>query len=175
MPAVFLQCIQSPYSSSHRHPLNLFVPVLTHGLWPVSAPPCFCFTRPVCFSLTLRCSIIFTLKLLHLPRCIWIFVSLKIHSSKQPSFIPQHPQILSTCSRAKSICIRCVHTFTFHSLIMSQPTLWRKPCCDNFDSCSCPPLQSDSIPQEDFTPEVYNMFLSNICPRPELDHIFSDV
>uniref|UniRef100_A0A7N8X4H2 Phosphoinositide phospholipase C n=1 Tax=Mastacembelus armatus TaxID=205130 RepID=A0A7N8X4H2_9TELE len=35
--------------------------------------------------------------------------------------------------------------------------------------------QNDSIPQEDFTPEVYNMFLSNICPRPELDHIFSDV
>ncbi|XP_059898380.1 LOW QUALITY PROTEIN: 1-phosphatidylinositol 4,5-bisphosphate phosphodiesterase beta-1-like [Gadus macrocephalus] len=36
-------------------------------------------------------------------------------------------------------------------------------------------LQSDSIPQEDFTPDVYNMFLSNICPRPELDHIFSEV
>lgn len=35
--------------------------------------------------------------------------------------------------------------------------------------------QSDSIPQEDFTPEVYNMFLSNICPRSELDHIFSEV
>uniref|UniRef100_A0A669EBG7 1-phosphatidylinositol 4,5-bisphosphate phosphodiesterase n=1 Tax=Oreochromis niloticus TaxID=8128 RepID=A0A669EBG7_ORENI len=36
-------------------------------------------------------------------------------------------------------------------------------------------LQNDSIPQEDFTPEVYSMFLSNICPRPELDHIFSEV
>lgn len=36
-------------------------------------------------------------------------------------------------------------------------------------------LQNDSIPQEDFTPEVYNMFLNNICPRSELDHIFSDV
>uniref|UniRef100_H3CZG0 Phosphoinositide phospholipase C n=1 Tax=Tetraodon nigroviridis TaxID=99883 RepID=H3CZG0_TETNG len=35
--------------------------------------------------------------------------------------------------------------------------------------------QNDSIPQEDFTPEVYNMFLSNICPRSELDHIFSEV
>uniref|UniRef100_A0A672HKB6 1-phosphatidylinositol 4,5-bisphosphate phosphodiesterase n=1 Tax=Salarias fasciatus TaxID=181472 RepID=A0A672HKB6_SALFA len=35
--------------------------------------------------------------------------------------------------------------------------------------------QSDSIPPEDFTPEVYNMFLSNICARSELDHIFSDV
>ncbi|GLD74928.1 1-phosphatidylinositol 4,5-bisphosphate phosphodiesterase beta-1 isoform X1, partial [Lates japonicus] len=34
---------------------------------------------------------------------------------------------------------------------------------------------NDSIPQEDFTPEVYSMFLSNICSRPELDHIFSDV
>uniref|UniRef100_A0AAQ4PSU9 Phosphoinositide phospholipase C n=1 Tax=Gasterosteus aculeatus aculeatus TaxID=481459 RepID=A0AAQ4PSU9_GASAC len=34
---------------------------------------------------------------------------------------------------------------------------------------------NDSIPPEDFTPEVYNMFLANICPRTELDHIFSDV
>uniref|UniRef100_A0A8C9X9A8 Phosphoinositide phospholipase C n=1 Tax=Sander lucioperca TaxID=283035 RepID=A0A8C9X9A8_SANLU len=36
-------------------------------------------------------------------------------------------------------------------------------------------IRNDSIPQEDFNPEVYNMFLSNICPRSELDHIFSDM
>uniref|UniRef100_A0A3B4TZ36 1-phosphatidylinositol 4,5-bisphosphate phosphodiesterase n=1 Tax=Seriola dumerili TaxID=41447 RepID=A0A3B4TZ36_SERDU len=43
------------------------------------------------------------------------------------------------------------------------------------ENCSLPSGRNDSIPQEDFTPEVYNMFLSNICSRPELDHIFSDV
>uniref|UniRef100_A0A8C6TSM1 1-phosphatidylinositol 4,5-bisphosphate phosphodiesterase n=1 Tax=Neogobius melanostomus TaxID=47308 RepID=A0A8C6TSM1_9GOBI len=43
------------------------------------------------------------------------------------------------------------------------------------ESCNLPSGRSDSIPQEDFTPEIYTQFLSNICPRPELDHIFSDV
>ncbi|CAL8313311.1 unnamed protein product [Lota lota] len=43
------------------------------------------------------------------------------------------------------------------------------------ENCNLPTGRNDSIPQEDFTPDVYNMFLSNICPRPELDHIFSDV
>uniref|UniRef100_A0A3P8UNA9 1-phosphatidylinositol 4,5-bisphosphate phosphodiesterase n=1 Tax=Cynoglossus semilaevis TaxID=244447 RepID=A0A3P8UNA9_CYNSE len=43
------------------------------------------------------------------------------------------------------------------------------------ENCNLPSGRNDSIPQEDFTPEVYSMFLSNICPRSELDHIFSDV
>uniref|UniRef100_A0A8C4IGB2 1-phosphatidylinositol 4,5-bisphosphate phosphodiesterase n=1 Tax=Dicentrarchus labrax TaxID=13489 RepID=A0A8C4IGB2_DICLA len=43
------------------------------------------------------------------------------------------------------------------------------------ENCNLPSGRNDSIPQEDFTPEVYNMFLNNICPRSELDHIFSDV
>uniref|UniRef100_A0A674P8D5 1-phosphatidylinositol 4,5-bisphosphate phosphodiesterase n=1 Tax=Takifugu rubripes TaxID=31033 RepID=A0A674P8D5_TAKRU len=43
------------------------------------------------------------------------------------------------------------------------------------ENCNLPSGRNDSIPQEDFTPEVYNMFLSNICPRSELDHIFSEV
>uniref|UniRef100_A0A4W5PPA7 Uncharacterized protein n=1 Tax=Hucho hucho TaxID=62062 RepID=A0A4W5PPA7_9TELE len=36
-------------------------------------------------------------------------------------------------------------------------------------------LQSDCIPQEDFTPELYKVFLTNICPRPEIDNIFSEI
>uniref|UniRef100_A0A671TVU4 1-phosphatidylinositol 4,5-bisphosphate phosphodiesterase n=1 Tax=Sparus aurata TaxID=8175 RepID=A0A671TVU4_SPAAU len=43
------------------------------------------------------------------------------------------------------------------------------------ENCNLPSGRNDSIPQEDFTPEVYSMFLSNICTRSELDHIFSDV
>uniref|UniRef100_A0A3Q2ZD67 1-phosphatidylinositol 4,5-bisphosphate phosphodiesterase n=1 Tax=Kryptolebias marmoratus TaxID=37003 RepID=A0A3Q2ZD67_KRYMA len=43
------------------------------------------------------------------------------------------------------------------------------------ENCNLPSGRNDAVPQEDFTPEVYNMFLNNICPRPELDHIFSDV
>ncbi|XP_070296936.1 1-phosphatidylinositol 4,5-bisphosphate phosphodiesterase beta-1-like, partial [Salvelinus sp. IW2-2015] len=34
---------------------------------------------------------------------------------------------------------------------------------------------SDCIPQEDFTPELYKVFLTNICPRPEIDNIFSEI
>uniref|UniRef100_A0A8C6LFF0 1-phosphatidylinositol 4,5-bisphosphate phosphodiesterase n=1 Tax=Nothobranchius furzeri TaxID=105023 RepID=A0A8C6LFF0_NOTFU len=43
------------------------------------------------------------------------------------------------------------------------------------ENCNLPSGRNDSIPQEDFTSDVYNMFLNNICPRPELDHIFSEV
>ncbi|KAK7907215.1 hypothetical protein WMY93_015827 [Mugilogobius chulae] len=43
------------------------------------------------------------------------------------------------------------------------------------ENCNLPSVRSDSIPQEDFTPEVYTQFLNNICPRPELEHIFSDM
>ncbi|XP_034018763.1 1-phosphatidylinositol 4,5-bisphosphate phosphodiesterase beta-1-like isoform X1 [Thalassophryne amazonica] len=43
------------------------------------------------------------------------------------------------------------------------------------EHCNLPSGRNDSIPQEDFTAEIYNMFLSNLCPRSELDHIFSDV
>ncbi|XP_038141984.1 1-phosphatidylinositol 4,5-bisphosphate phosphodiesterase beta-1 isoform X3 [Cyprinodon tularosa] len=43
------------------------------------------------------------------------------------------------------------------------------------ENCNLPSGRNDSIPQEDFTPEVYRMFLSNICSRPELDNIFSEV
>uniref|UniRef100_A0A3P9PQ36 Phosphoinositide phospholipase C n=1 Tax=Poecilia reticulata TaxID=8081 RepID=A0A3P9PQ36_POERE len=43
------------------------------------------------------------------------------------------------------------------------------------ENCNLPSGRNDSVPQEDFTPEVYSMFLSNICTRPELDNIFSEV
>uniref|UniRef100_A0A3B5LKR6 1-phosphatidylinositol 4,5-bisphosphate phosphodiesterase n=1 Tax=Xiphophorus couchianus TaxID=32473 RepID=A0A3B5LKR6_9TELE len=43
------------------------------------------------------------------------------------------------------------------------------------ENCNLPSGRNDSVPQEDFTPEVYSMFLSNICSRPELDNIFSEV
>ncbi|KAL4623950.1 1-phosphatidylinositol 4,5-bisphosphate phosphodiesterase beta-1-like isoform X2 [Arapaima gigas] len=42
------------------------------------------------------------------------------------------------------------------------------------ESCSLPSGRNDSIPQEDFTPDVYKLFLSNICPRLEISQIFSD-
>ncbi|XP_077170721.1 1-phosphatidylinositol 4,5-bisphosphate phosphodiesterase beta-1 isoform X2 [Paroedura picta] len=40
------------------------------------------------------------------------------------------------------------------------------------EACNLPSARNDSIPQEDFTPEIYREFLSNMCPRPEIDHIF---
>uniref|UniRef100_A0A8C6U0B9 Phosphoinositide phospholipase C n=1 Tax=Neogobius melanostomus TaxID=47308 RepID=A0A8C6U0B9_9GOBI len=72
------------------------------------------------------------------------------------------------------------------SLTLTRPVLYvrvifriftadRKRVETALESCNLPSGRSDSIPQEDFTPEIYTQFLSNICPRPELDHIFSDV
>ncbi|KAM8946595.1 1-phosphatidylinositol 4,5-bisphosphate phosphodiesterase beta-1 isoform 2-T2 [Pelodytes ibericus] len=43
------------------------------------------------------------------------------------------------------------------------------------EACSLPSGRSDSIPQDDFTPEAYRVFLNNICPRPEIDNIFSEL
>ncbi|ELK03967.1 1-phosphatidylinositol-4,5-bisphosphate phosphodiesterase beta-1 [Pteropus alecto] len=42
------------------------------------------------------------------------------------------------------------------------------------EACSLPSSRNDSIPQDDFTPEVYRVFLNNLCPRPEIDNIFSE-
>ncbi|XP_043335583.1 1-phosphatidylinositol 4,5-bisphosphate phosphodiesterase beta-1 isoform X1 [Cervus elaphus] len=42
------------------------------------------------------------------------------------------------------------------------------------EACSLPSSRNDSIPQEDFTPEVYRVFVNNLCPRPEIDNIFSE-
>ncbi|XP_006894302.1 PREDICTED: 1-phosphatidylinositol 4,5-bisphosphate phosphodiesterase beta-1 isoform X2 [Elephantulus edwardii] len=42
------------------------------------------------------------------------------------------------------------------------------------EACSLPSSRNESIPQEDFTPEVYRVFLNNLCPRPEIDNIFSE-
>ncbi|XP_045430758.1 1-phosphatidylinositol 4,5-bisphosphate phosphodiesterase beta-1 isoform X4 [Pipistrellus kuhlii] len=42
------------------------------------------------------------------------------------------------------------------------------------EACSLPSSRNDSIPQEDFTPEMYRVFLNHLCPRPEIDNIFSE-
>ncbi|XP_018422344.1 PREDICTED: 1-phosphatidylinositol 4,5-bisphosphate phosphodiesterase beta-1 [Nanorana parkeri] len=42
------------------------------------------------------------------------------------------------------------------------------------EACSLPSGRSDLIPQDDFTPDVYRTFLNNLCPRPEIDNIFSE-
>ncbi|XP_006870459.1 PREDICTED: 1-phosphatidylinositol 4,5-bisphosphate phosphodiesterase beta-1-like isoform X1 [Chrysochloris asiatica] len=42
------------------------------------------------------------------------------------------------------------------------------------EACSLPSSRNESIPHEDFTPEVYRVFLNNLCPRPEIDNIFSE-
>ncbi|KAM3931513.1 1-phosphatidylinositol 4,5-bisphosphate phosphodiesterase beta-1 [Leptodactylus fuscus] len=42
------------------------------------------------------------------------------------------------------------------------------------EACNLPSGRSDSIPQDDFTPEAYRVFLNNLCPRPEIDNIFAE-
>ncbi|XP_016372838.1 1-phosphatidylinositol 4,5-bisphosphate phosphodiesterase beta-1-like, partial [Sinocyclocheilus rhinocerous] len=36
-------------------------------------------------------------------------------------------------------------------------------------------LQNDAIPQDTFTPDVYRQLLNNICPRNDIDTIFSEI
>ncbi|XP_029112326.1 1-phosphatidylinositol 4,5-bisphosphate phosphodiesterase beta-1 isoform X2 [Scleropages formosus] len=43
------------------------------------------------------------------------------------------------------------------------------------ENCNLPSGRNDLIPKEDFTLELYKIFLSNICPRPEIDTIFSEI
>ncbi|KAJ8384072.1 hypothetical protein AAFF_G00212040 [Aldrovandia affinis] len=58
--------------------------------------------------------------------------------------------------------------------------IFRMFCADRkrvetaLENCNLPSGRNDSIPQEDFTPEIFKVLLNNICPRPEIDHIFSE-
>uniref|UniRef100_M4A280 Phosphoinositide phospholipase C n=1 Tax=Xiphophorus maculatus TaxID=8083 RepID=M4A280_XIPMA len=71
--------------------------------------------------------------------------------------------------------------FTHKRLSLSACSIFRMFSADRkrvetaLENCNLPSGRNDSVPQEDFTPEVYSMFLSNICSRPELDNIFSEV
>uniref|UniRef100_A0A8D3D4X6 Phosphoinositide phospholipase C n=1 Tax=Scophthalmus maximus TaxID=52904 RepID=A0A8D3D4X6_SCOMX len=80
------------------------------------------------------------------------------------AFQEETAKVRTTTSKLHPQCLY----YTCCPMCLSVPLQFILPCC-------CCLLQSDTIPQEDFTQEVYNMFLSNICSRPELDHIFSDV
>uniref|UniRef100_UPI00398E89FE 1-phosphatidylinositol 4,5-bisphosphate phosphodiesterase beta-1 isoform X1 n=1 Tax=Pristiophorus japonicus TaxID=55135 RepID=UPI00398E89FE len=42
------------------------------------------------------------------------------------------------------------------------------------DACGLPSGRNDSILQENFTDEAFRAFLNNICPRPEIESIFSE-
>uniref|UniRef100_A0A672QRN2 Phosphoinositide phospholipase C n=1 Tax=Sinocyclocheilus grahami TaxID=75366 RepID=A0A672QRN2_SINGR len=41
--------------------------------------------------------------------------------------------------------------------------------------CSLPTGRNDAIPQDTFTPDVYRQLLNNICPRNDIDTIFSEI
>uniref|UniRef100_A0A452TI45 1-phosphatidylinositol 4,5-bisphosphate phosphodiesterase n=1 Tax=Ursus maritimus TaxID=29073 RepID=A0A452TI45_URSMA len=66
------------------------------------------------------------------------------------------------------------------TVVISLPSIYRLFSADRkrvetaLEACSLPSSRNDSIPQEDFTPEVYRVFLNNLCPRPEIDNIFSE-
>ncbi|KAL2082129.1 hypothetical protein ACEWY4_021947 [Coilia grayii] len=42
------------------------------------------------------------------------------------------------------------------------------------ENCNLPSGRNDAIPQEVFTSEMFRVFLNSICPRPDLDTIFSE-
>ncbi|XP_077101758.1 1-phosphatidylinositol 4,5-bisphosphate phosphodiesterase beta-1 isoform X2 [Siphateles boraxobius] len=41
--------------------------------------------------------------------------------------------------------------------------------------CGLPTQRSESIPQDRFTPDVFRQLLNNICPRNDIDTIFSEI
>ncbi|XP_043912507.1 1-phosphatidylinositol 4,5-bisphosphate phosphodiesterase beta-1 [Protopterus annectens] len=42
------------------------------------------------------------------------------------------------------------------------------------ESCNLPSGRNDTISPDDFTPEAYRIFVNSICPRQEIDNIFSE-
>uniref|UniRef100_A0AAR2LG69 1-phosphatidylinositol 4,5-bisphosphate phosphodiesterase n=1 Tax=Pygocentrus nattereri TaxID=42514 RepID=A0AAR2LG69_PYGNA len=51
----------------------------------------------------------------------------------------------------------------------------RKRVENALEICGLPSGRNDLIPQQQFTPEIYRVFLNNICPRKDIDTIFSEI
>ncbi|MCJ8743730.1 hypothetical protein PDJAM_G00097600 [Pangasius djambal] len=51
----------------------------------------------------------------------------------------------------------------------------RKRVENALEICGLPSGRSDLIPQEQFTPDIFRVFLNNICPRKDIDTIFSEI
>ncbi|XP_076872901.1 1-phosphatidylinositol 4,5-bisphosphate phosphodiesterase beta-1 isoform X3 [Brachyhypopomus gauderio] len=51
----------------------------------------------------------------------------------------------------------------------------RKRVENALEICGLPSGRNDAIPQEQFTPDIYRVFLNNICPRKDIDTIFSEI
>uniref|UniRef100_A0A673LQY2 1-phosphatidylinositol 4,5-bisphosphate phosphodiesterase n=1 Tax=Sinocyclocheilus rhinocerous TaxID=307959 RepID=A0A673LQY2_9TELE len=46
---------------------------------------------------------------------------------------------------------------------------------NSLEVCGLPTGRNDTIPQDTFTPDVYRQLLNNICPRNDIDTIFSEI
>uniref|UniRef100_A0A674C4H0 Phosphoinositide phospholipase C n=1 Tax=Salmo trutta TaxID=8032 RepID=A0A674C4H0_SALTR len=66
-----------------------------------------------------------------------------------------------------------VHTHTYSCIIVRMFSADKKRVETALEHCNLPFGRSNSIPLEDFTPDVYRSFLSHLCPRPELSSVFS--
>ncbi|KAK2864066.1 hypothetical protein Q7C36_003220 [Tachysurus vachellii] len=51
----------------------------------------------------------------------------------------------------------------------------RKRVENGLEICGLPSGRNDLIPQEQFTPDIFRVFLNNICPRKDIDTIFSEI
>ncbi|KAI4871630.1 hypothetical protein NFI96_000014 [Prochilodus magdalenae] len=51
----------------------------------------------------------------------------------------------------------------------------RKRVENALEICGLPSGRNDLIPQQQFTPDIYRVFLNNICPRKDIDTIFSEI
>ncbi|XP_053469574.1 1-phosphatidylinositol 4,5-bisphosphate phosphodiesterase beta-1 isoform X1 [Ictalurus furcatus] len=51
----------------------------------------------------------------------------------------------------------------------------RKRVENALEICGLPSGRNDLIPQEQFTPDIFRVFLNNICPRKDIDTIFSEI
>uniref|UniRef100_A0A672RR58 1-phosphatidylinositol 4,5-bisphosphate phosphodiesterase n=1 Tax=Sinocyclocheilus grahami TaxID=75366 RepID=A0A672RR58_SINGR len=46
---------------------------------------------------------------------------------------------------------------------------------NSLEVCGLPTGRNDTVPQDTFTPDVYRQLLNNICPRNDIDTIFSEI
>uniref|UniRef100_W5KF50 1-phosphatidylinositol 4,5-bisphosphate phosphodiesterase n=1 Tax=Astyanax mexicanus TaxID=7994 RepID=W5KF50_ASTMX len=69
----------------------------------------------------------------------------------------------------KNIC------YLFCSSIFRAFSADRKRVETALENCSLPSGRNDFIPEQQFTKEIYRVFLNSICPRKDIDTIFSEI
>ncbi|ROL50501.1 1-phosphatidylinositol 4,5-bisphosphate phosphodiesterase beta-1 [Anabarilius grahami] len=89
------------------------------------------------------------------------------------NFVAFHEEV-AKIRRLSSACLYRCCRFLSSSIARLIPVEKRR--VENaLEVCGLMTRRGDSIPQDRFTPEVYRQLLNNICPRNDIDTIFSEI